>query len=311
MPKVESICISEVRGTRKKQIEKANLIKDWGIEGDAHAGSWHRAVSLLSYEKFEEASERFRAAGYKALDPGDFAENIMVSGIDFAKLPVGIRFRCGDAVLRMTQIGKECHADCEIRKATGDCIMPREGVFAVVEEGGIIQPGDEFGILPTVAVITVSDSGAKGEREDKAGPEIVKAMEDLGYKVGETHIVSDDREGLAKLMAEIADGGRAQLILTTGGTGFSPRDNTPEATMDVAEKMVPGIPEAMRAYSMTITPRGMLSRGTAAIRKQTLIVNLPGSPKAVRENLEVLVPALGHGIEILIGAAVNCAAPEK
>ena len=157
----------------------------------------------------------------------------------------------------------------------------------------------------------MSDSGAKGEREDKAGPEIVKAMEDLGYKVGETHIVSDDREGLAKLMAEIADGGRAQLILTTGGTGFSPRDNTPEATMDVAEKMVPGIPEAMRAYSMTITPRGMLSRGTAAIRKQTLIVNLPGSPKAVRENLEVLVPALGHGIEILIGAAVNCAAPEK
>ena len=311
MPKVESICISEVRGTRKKQIEQANLIKDWGIEGDAHAGNWHRAVSLLSYEKFEEACERFKAAGYKALDPGDFAENIMVSGIDFAKLPVGIRFRCGDAVLRMTQIGKECHADCEIRKATGDCIMPREGVFAVVEEGGSIRPGDAFGILPTVAVITVSDSGAKGEREDKAGPEIVKAMKGLGYKVGETHIVSDDREGLAKLMADIADEGRAQLILTTGGTGFSPRDNTPEATMDIADKMVPGIPEAMRAYSMTITPRGMLSRGTAAIRKQTLIVNLPGSPKAVRENLEVLVPALGHGIEILVGAAANCAVPDK
>ena len=136
-------------------------------------------------------------------------------------------------------------------------------------------------------------------------------MEGLGYKVGETHVVSDDREGLAKLMAEIADGGRAQLILTTGGTGFSPRDNTPEATMDIAEKPVPGIPEAMRAYSMTITPRGMLSRGTAAIRKRTLIVHLPGSPTAVRENLEVLLPALGHGIEILTGAAANCAAPEK
>ena len=311
MPTVKSICISEVRGTRKKQIEQAMLVKDWGIEGDAHAGNWHRAVSLLSYEKFEEACERFQTAGYKALDPGDFAENIMVSGIDFAKLPVGIRFRCGNAVLRMTQIGKECHADCDIRRITGDCIMPREGVFAVVEEGGTIRPGDAFGILPTAAVITVSDSGAKGEREDKAGPEIVRAMEGLGYKIGEKYIVSDDREGLAKLMAEIADEGRAQLILTTGGTGFSPRDNTPEATMDIAEKMVPGIPEAMRAYSMTITPRGMLSRGMAAIRKRTLIVNLPGSPKAVRENLEVLLPSLGHGIEILVGAAANCAAPEN
>ena len=311
MPKIESICISEVRGTRKKQIEQATLVKGWGIEGDAHAGNWHRAVSLLSYEKFEQACARFEAAGYKALDPGDFAENIMVSGIDFAKLPVGIRFRCCGAVFRMTQIGKECHADCEIRRLTGDCIMPREGVFAVVEEGGIIRPGDAFGILPTAAVITVSDSGAKGEREDKAGPVIVEAMEGLGFKVGETHVVPDDREGLAALMADIADEGRAQLILTTGGTGFSPRDNTPEATQDVAEKMVPGIPEAMRAYSMTITPRGMLSRGTAAIRKRTLIVNLPGSPKAVRENLEILLPALGHGIEILAGAATNCAVPEK
>ena len=136
-------------------------------------------------------------------------------------------------------------------------------------------------------------------------------MQKLGYLVGETHLVSDDREGLAKLLAEIADEGRAQLVLTTGGTGFSPRDNTPEATMDVAEKPVPGIPEAMRAYSMRITPRGMLSRGTAAIRKRTLIINLPGSPKAVRENLEAVTPALTHGIEILTGAATNCAAPEQ
>ena len=307
---VKSVCISEVRGTKKKPVDSVRLIKDWGIEGDAHAGTWHRAVSLLSYEKFEEACERFREAGAAQLSPGDFAENIMVSGMDFAKLPIGIRFRCGDAVLRMTQIGKECHADCEIRKITGDCIMPREGVFAVVEEGGIVKPGDAFGVLPTVAVVTVSDSGAAGLREDKAGPVIVSAMEELGYKVGETHIVSDDRAELAALLAEIADENRAQLILTTGGTGFSPRDNTPEATQDVCEKMVPGIPEAMRAYSMRITPRGMLSRSAAGIRKSTLIINLPGSPKAVRENLEAVTPALTHGIEILVGAAVNCAAPE-
>jgi molybdenum cofactor synthesis domain-containing protein len=286
------------------------LVKDWGIVGDAHAGNWHRAVSLLSYERFAAARKRFAEAGLRELQPGDFAENVMVSGIDFAKLPEGIRFRCGSAVLRMTQIGKECHADCEIRRITGDCIMPREGVFAVVEEGGESRPGDEFGILPTAAVITVSDSGAKGEREDKAGPVIVEAMKQMGYFVGETHVVSDDREPLAELMARIADENRAQLILTTGGTGFSPRDTTPEATMEIAERVVPGIPEAMRAYSMRITPRAMLSRGTAVLRKSTLIINLPGSPTAVRENLEAVTPALTHGIEILVGAASNCALPE-
>ncbi len=311
MGKVMSICISEVRGTKKKQIDKAMLVKDWGIEGDAHAGSWHRAVSLLSYEQYEAAQKRFAEAGFKELQPGDFAENIMVSGIDFAKLPVGIRFRCGSAILRMTQIGKECHADCEIRRLTGDCIMPREGVFAVVEQGGEIRPGDEFGILPTAAVITVSDSGAKGDREDKAGPAAVEVMKQMGYFVGETHVVPDDRQPLADLMAQIADENRAQLILTTGGTGFSPRDTTPEATTDIAERLVPGIPESMRAYSMRITPRGMLSRGTAALRKSTLIINLPGSPKAVRENLEAVTPALTHGIESLVGAAANCAVSEE
>lgn len=306
MGKVMAVSISEKRGTTKKNVEKAYIRKDWGIEGDAHAGNWHRAVSLLSYEKLSAFNENDKGikVGY-----GDFAENIVVSGIDFARLPLGIRFRCGSVIFRMTQIGKECHSDCEIRRLTGDCIMPREGVFAVPESDGEIKVGDDFDIIPSVAVITVSDSSAKGEREDKAGPIIKEAMESLGYLVSESHIVSDDREPLAKLLAEIADEGRAQLVLTTGGTGFSPRDNTPEATMDIAEKPVPGIPEAMRAYSMKITSRAMLSRGTAAIRKRTLIVNLPGSPKAVKENLEVLLPALGHGIDILTGAAANCAAP--
>ena len=108
-------------------------------------------------------------------------------------------------------------------------------------------------------------------------------------------------------MAEIADSGTAELILTTGGTGFSPRDITPEATEDIIDRRVPGIPEAMRAYSMTITKRAMLSRSTAGIRKKTLIINLPGSPKAVKESLEYIIDALGHGIEIMTGEAGNCA----
>ena len=120
-------------------------------------------------------------------------------------------------------------------------------------------------------------------------------------------LLPDDREMLSEKMAQIADENLAELILTTGGTGFSPRDITPEATEDIIERRVPGIPEAMRAYSMTITKRAMLSRATAGIRKKTLIINLPGSPKAVKESLEYIIDALGHGIEIMTGEAGNCA----
>ena len=120
-------------------------------------------------------------------------------------------------------------------------------------------------------------------------------------------ILPDDRAILSKKMAEIADNNTAELILTTGGTGFSPRDIMPEATEDIIDRRVPGIPEAMRTYSMTITKRAMLSRATAGIRKKTLIVNLPGSPKAVKESLEYIIDPLAHGIEIMTGEAGNCA----
>ena len=132
-------------------------------------------------------------------------------------------------------------------------------------------------------------------------------MEKNGYEVVSEDILPDDRKMLSERMAEIADSGAAELILTTGGTGFSPRDITPEATEDIIDRRVPGIPEAMRAYSMTITKRAMLGRATAGIRKKTLIINLPGSPKAVKESLEYIIDALGHGIEIMTGEAGNCA----
>ena len=139
---IKGICISEKRGTAKHEIEEAILAKDWGIQGDAHAGHWHRQVSLLSYEKIEE----FRKKGVD-IGLGAFGENLIVSGYDFRSLPVGTRFRCGDAILEMTQIGKECHSHCEIYKRMGECIMPREGVFAVVLEGGTIRKGDNLEIM--------------------------------------------------------------------------------------------------------------------------------------------------------------------
>lgn len=160
--------------------------------------------------------------------------------------------------------------------------------------------------MKRVAVITSSDKGYKGEREDLSGPAVKEIVEAAGYVVVFMDILPDDRGLLSARMAEIADQGLAELILTTGGTGFSQRDVTPEATEDVIERRVPGVPEAMRAFSLTITKRAMLSRATAGIRKRTLIVNLPGSPKAVRECLGVIIDSLGHGIEILTGEAGEC-----
>jgi len=161
--------------------------------------------------------------------------------------------------------------------------------------------------MKRAAIITSSDSGYRGEREDSSGPAVREILEREGYQVVSMEILPDDREILGNRMKEIADKELAELVLTTGGTGFSQRDVTPEATEDIIERRVPGIPEAMRAYSMTITKRAILSRAAAGIRKKTLIINLPGSPKAVRESLDYIVGALDHGIEILTGEASNCA----
>lgn len=150
MGKIMAVCISEKRGTQKKNIEKVRLIENFGLEGDAHGGNWHRQVSLLSYEKVRAFEEK----GISVED-GAFGENLLVEGFDFKTLPVGTRFRCGDVLLEMTQIGKECHSHCEIYQAVGDCIMPREGVFARVLHGGMIQIGDEIEIVPS------SDSDSK------------------------------------------------------------------------------------------------------------------------------------------------------
>lgn len=141
---VKAVCISEYKGTQKRNVGEAQLIEEFGLENDAHAGKWHRQVSLLSYEVIEA----FKAKGAPITD-GAFGENLIVSGFDFRNLPVGTRFACNDVILEMTQIGKECHHGCEIRKIMGDCIMPREGVFARVIHGGKIAVGDEMTLIET------------------------------------------------------------------------------------------------------------------------------------------------------------------
>ena len=142
MGKVIAICTSPAKGTQKTRIEEGTFIEDFGLEGDAHAGKWHRQVSLLSFDKIED----FRARGAEVED-GAFGENLVVQGIDFATLPIGTKFQCNDVVLELTQIGKECHSGCAIFKKMGECIMPKQGVFTKVLHGGVIHPGDELVIL--------------------------------------------------------------------------------------------------------------------------------------------------------------------
>ena len=309
MGTIKGICISHIRGIQKSEVAEADLKVDWGIVGDAHAGNWHRQVSLLSYEKIQE----FKEKGAEIV-PGAFGENLIVEGYDFRNLPVGSRLAIGEAELEITQIGKECHNHCEIYKAMGDCIMPRDGVFAKVIKSGHITLGDTITLLPdnpdrplTAAVITLSDKGAAGLREDKSGPIIVDELKREGYEIIETLILPDELSMIKKNLIRLSDQRQVNLIITTGGTGFSERDCTPEATMAVATRNAPGIAEAIRASSMQMTRRAMLSREASVIRNKTLIVNLPGSPKAVKESLGFVIDQLEHGIRILTGRDSECA----
>ena len=167
---------------------------------------------------------------------------------------------------------------------------------------------DKWGVFMfTAAVITVSDKGAAGEREDLGGPLVRDIMVSEGFDVIYASIVPDERELIEQELVKCADELDVAIVITTGGTGFSPRDVTPEATIAVCGRMAPGIPEAMRSESMKVTNRAMLARQQAGIRGRTLIVNLPGSPKAARENLAAILPSLFHGLEMLRGEGADCA----
>ena len=157
------------------------------------------------------------------------------------------------------------------------------------------------------AIVCMSDKGARGEREDLSTKVIEKIVTEKGYKIVKKILIPDEYELIKETLKNICDNNEADLILTTGGTGFAKRDVTPEATLEIVDKIVPGIPEAIRAYSMSITKRAMLSRAAAGIRKSTLIRNMPGSPKAVDESLSFIIDSLSHGLEILVGSASDCA----
>ncbi len=304
MGEIIAVCTSAKRGERKKDAGTGFLVKGSGLKGDGHAGFAHRQVSLLATESID----KMRAKGLD-VGPGDFAENLTTRDIDLVHLPLGTRLQAGpEAILRVTQIGKICHDRCAIYAQAGDCVMPREGIFTEVLKGGRIKSGDGLQPRPgyRFAVITVSDKGAAGEREDRSGPllgELLTPWGDLTHSA----IVPDERAALAAELRRMIEEGM-DAVFTSGGTGLSPRDITPEATLEVIERHVPGIAEAMRRETYAATPRAMLSRAVAGISNHTLIVNLPGSPKAVRECFAVLEPVLDHALETLTGRGGECGA---
>ena len=314
MAKVEALCVSEAKGERKSPVPSAVFNADKGIEGDAHAGAWHRQVSLLAAEDIET----IRRKGLPDIASGDFAENVVVSGLDLASFGLGTRLQLGrDVLLSVTQIGKVCHTRCRIYHMTGDCIMPRLGLFARVESGGEVRVGDAAEALAVVprdrlqaVVLTISDRCSRGEAEDTAGPAVARRLEQaFQAHVYRTEVLPDEEPAIARRLKHFCAGHSIDLILTVGGTGFSPRDVTPEATRSVVERLTPGLDEAMRAASLAKTPHAMLSRGVSGIRGATLIVNLPGSERGALENLDAVLPALPHGLQMLRGDAADCGRP--
>ncbi len=310
MGRIEAICISESKGERKAPVESAVVREGHGIVSDAHAGAWHRQVSILGAEDIETVRRDL-----PDLAPGDFAENVILSGLDLGASGLGTRLQLGgDVVLTVTQIGKACHTPCRIYHLTGDCIMPRVGLFARALKGGQIRVGDDAEIVDSVpretfqaVVLTISDRCSRGEAQDTAGPAVAGILtESLPAHMYAAEILPDECQTIADRLKHYCDGHSIDLVVAVGGTGFSPRDVTPEATRRIIERPTPGLDEAMRAASLAKTPHAMLSRGISGICGATLIIDLPGSERAAVENLGVILDALPHGLNKLRGDTADC-----
>jgi len=307
MGKIQSLNVSETKGVQKTPVDSVELVNDFGIKGDAHGGKWHRQVSLLALESIQKMKDQ-------GLDvkSGDFAENITTEGIELTSINIGDKVIINGVELIISQLGKICHHKCAVFYAAGDCVMPREGIFAVVRGDSKVSVGDDVELKRkegfSVAVITLSDKGSKGERVDETGPAVVKVLEDnLDVAFTRMEILADEQTELENSLKYFADIQKVDLIITNGSTGVSPRDIAPDATLNVIDKRMPGFEEAMRAESMKITDRAMISRAVVGARGRTMIVNVPGSPKGAVENLNVIVKTIPHCIEKLQGSTEDCA----
>ena len=304
---IRHVCVCDRRGVAKTPVPQAVMREDHGLEGDAHAGPWHRQISLLG----EDDIAKMRAKGLD-LKPGAFGENLVVGGLDLNGLGIGTRLAFGDVRIEITQVGKVCHNRCAIYDSVGDCVMPRAGVFARVLEGGAITPATQIEVIAEVprsviqaAVLTVSDRCAAGSAEDTAGPAVADVLRtQMDANVAWAGVVPDEREAISDALRDVAERS-IDLLVTVGGTGCGPRDVTPEATRAVIAREVPGLAEAMRSASARITPHALLQRGVCGVCGSTLIINVPGSRKGAVENLISVIPVLPHAVQLLRGATAH------
>lgn len=306
---VVSVNISEKKGTVKKAVPFVVLDKK-GIVGDAHAGSWHRQVSLLAQERIDDFA---RDAG-RSIAPGEFAENITTSGIDLAGVNLLDRLKIAGVELEVTKIGKECHGEgCAIYRQTGKCIMPEEGIFCRVVNGGKISPGDlieHIAVSLNVRVIVLSDRAASGEYEDKSGPRIKSDLESFfagrRWNLEVEIVLIPDNADLLRKEIESACANGAAVIFTSGGTGIGPRDITTDTLRGMLDKEIPGIMEYIRVKYGEKIPGALLSRSVAGAIGNTLVYALPGSVKAVAEYTGEILRTLEHSIFMLNGIDNHC-----
>jgi len=304
MNKVLSVNISEKKGTIKKPIDKI-IIDKLGIVNDAHAGNWHRQVSLLSCESIE----KFSLDAKRKINFGEFAENITTQGIELHTKNIFDRFIIGDTELELTQIGKECHGTkCAIFKEVGNCVMPQEGIFCRVIKTGSIKPGDEINYIPKVykaLIVTLSDRASKGEYKDLSGPKIKEILQnyfnDKGWRSSiENDLIPDEAYQLQKILLQAKEE-NIDFVFTTGGTGISSRDITIETVTPFLDKQIPGIMEAIRIKYGTLKHQALLSRSIAGVMGNSLVFSLPGSVKAVTEYMAEINMSLEHLVFMLKG----------
>lgn len=300
---VLSTNISEEKGTIKKTVPEIELTTN-GITNDAHAGSWHRQVSLLAAESID----KFAKQTVREINYGELAENITTKGLILDELNPFDRLVGDNIELEITQIGKRCHGDnCAIYNEVGTCIMPKEGIFARVIKGGKLKAGDKLKVIPKVIhchIITLSDRAHKGEYKDKSGPLIEKLVGEFykdRYPVKFLYsLIPDDPDTLRKTLADESSG-KVDLIFTTGGTGLGPRDITPDVVKELLTKEIPGIMEMIRVkYGLTI-PSALLSRGVAGMIGNSLVFTLPGSMKAVQEYCDEILNIVDHAFLMING----------
>ena len=305
--KVVSVNLSAETGQSKIPVPDIT-VGETGVAGDAHAGHWHRQVSVLALESID----RFSREHQRRFTPGEFAENITTEGLDLAHCGMLDRFVFpGDepVELELTQVGKACHGEgCAIFRQVGRCVMPTQGLFCRVIRPGKIKPGDvvvHAARVLQIHVITLSDRASRGVYEDKSGPRICEILDAYfdgrPWRVQIGRKLIPDEADLLKHELTAARSADADVIFTTGSTGIGPRDIAPETVLSLADKQIPGVMEMIRCKYGMDKPGALLSRSVAAVLGQTLIYTLPGSPRAVQEYLDEILKTLEHSLLMLRG----------